>query len=155
MMRLTNGTVNLFKLIEDAISEAKTKGSSTLVLKFEKASVSEDIEAFGLITTDSADSADSADMGLDFIIKNMHIIPDFIDINQLNLSVRSYNCLTRIGIRDIGMLKKAIIDGIEDERYPAYNHPLFNVRNLGQKSADEIFHRLSDLICAFKSVQKD
>ena len=148
-MRLTNGTVNLFKLIEDAISEAKTKGSSILILKFEKASVSEDIEAFGLITTDSAN------MGLDFIIKNMHIIPDFIDIKQLNLSVRSYNCLARFGIRDIGMLKKAIIDGMEDDRYPAYNHPLFKVRNLGPKSADDIFHRLSDLICAFKSIQKE
>ena len=148
-MKLTNGTVNLFKLIEDAISEAKTKGSSTLVLKFEKASVSEDIEAFGLITTDSAD------MDLDFIIKNLHIIPDFIEIKKLNLSVRSYNCLARYGIRDTGALKKALVEGVNDERYPAYNYPLFKVRNLGPKSANEILHRLADMICMFNNVQKE
>lgn len=55
-------------------------------------------------------------------------------IDALNLSVRSYNCLYRSGINTIGDLK----------RYLDENSSLNNVRNLGNKNADEVIDRLID-----------
>ncbi|MGN0406536.1 MAG: DNA-directed RNA polymerase subunit alpha C-terminal domain-containing protein [Bariatricus sp.] len=54
------------------------------------------------------------------------------DVTELELSVRSYNCLRRAGFRRIGDLVDHI-DGKED---------LLKIRNLGRKSADEILMNL-------------
>ena len=54
-------------------------------------------------------------------------------ILELELSVRSYNCLKRAGINTIGDLIKMTPE------------QLVNVRNLGKKSLDEIMLKLADL----------
>lgn len=54
-------------------------------------------------------------------------------IVELELSVRSYNCLKRAGINTIGELIKMTPE------------QLVNVRNLGKKSLDEIMLKLADL----------
>ena len=54
-------------------------------------------------------------------------------ILDLELSVRSYNCLKRAGINTIGDLIKMTPE------------QLVNVRNLGKKSLDEIMLKLADL----------
>lgn len=50
------------------------------------------------------------------------------DINELELSVRSHNCLRRVGIQSVGDLVNRI-EGKQD---------LLKIRNLGARSADEI-----------------
>ena len=55
------------------------------------------------------------------------------NIAELELSVRSYNCLKRAGINSLGDLLKMTPD------------QLVNVRNLGKKSLDEILQKLSDM----------
>ncbi len=54
-------------------------------------------------------------------------------IEDLDLSVRSYNCLKRSGIDTIGNLT-ALSEG-----------EMMKIRNLGQKSYDEILHKLATL----------
>ena len=54
------------------------------------------------------------------------------DIDELELSVRSYNCLRRAGYQTINSVVNDI-DRRED---------LFKIRNLGRKSADEVMLRL-------------
>ncbi len=54
-------------------------------------------------------------------------------ILELELSVRSYNCLKRAGINTLGDLLKMS------------SEQLVNVRNLGKKSLDEIMQKLTDL----------
>ena len=53
-------------------------------------------------------------------------------IDELELSVRSYNCLRRAGYQTINSVVNDI-DRRED---------LFKIRNLGRKSADEVMLRL-------------
>lgn len=55
-----------------------------------------------------------------------------IDISELNLSVRSYNCLRRAGWNTVGDILKSIDD----------KQDLRRVRNLGSRSADEILQIL-------------
>lgn len=55
------------------------------------------------------------------------------NIQELELSVRSYNCLKRAGINTLGDLIKMTPE------------QLVNVRNLGKKSLDEIIQKLADL----------
>lgn len=55
-----------------------------------------------------------------------------IDISELNLSVRSYNCLKRAGWDTVG----DILNSINDKQ------DLRRVRNLGSRSADEILQIL-------------
>lgn len=55
------------------------------------------------------------------------------NILDLELSVRSYNCLKRAGINTLGDLMKMTPE------------QLVNVRNLGKKSLDEIMQKLADL----------
>jgi len=69
------------------------------------------------------------------IVQEKAIIPENfenINITRMNFSVRSYNCLTRIGINTLEELSKL---SIED---------LFKVRNLGKKSMDEIISKLEE-----------
>ena len=58
---------------------------------------------------------------------------DQIPIDELNLSIRSYNCLMRAGIRTVGDLR-ALTE--ED---------LIHIRNLGRKSTEEIRRKLAEL----------
>lgn len=60
------------------------------------------------------------------------IAPDTL-IDELDLSVRSYNCLKRAGICTVGELLEA-----EKEDF-------VKIRNLGRKSAEEIRHKLSQI----------
>ena len=55
------------------------------------------------------------------------------NIAELELSVRSYNCLKRAGINTV----QELIRKTPEE--------LVNVRNLGKKSLDEVYQKLSDL----------
>lgn len=55
-------------------------------------------------------------------------------IEELNLSVRSYNCLKRAGICTVGDLVERI-----DNRTD-----LLKIRNLGTRSADEIMEAIMD-----------
>ena len=55
------------------------------------------------------------------------------DIQEMDLSVRSFNCLKRAGISTIGDLVEKIDSGSD----------LLNLRNLGEKSASEI------MLCLF------
>ncbi|MBM4235438.1 MAG: DNA-directed RNA polymerase subunit alpha [Firmicutes bacterium] len=56
-----------------------------------------------------------------------------LTIEELDLSVRSYNCLKRAGINTVGELVRKT----EDE--------MMKVRNLGKKSLEEVEHKLLDL----------
>ena len=56
-----------------------------------------------------------------------------ITIEELNLSVRSYNCLKREGINTVGDL----VQKSEGE--------LMDIRNFGQKSIDEVKLKLEEL----------
>ena len=57
-------------------------------------------------------------------------------IDELELSVRSYNCLKRAGINTVEELCKM---SSED---------MMHVRNLGRKALEEILQKLKDMGCA-------
>ena len=63
---------------------------------------------------------------------------DAITIEELNLSVRSYNCLKREGINTVGDLR---------QRSEA---ELMDIRNFGQKSIDEVKGKLDELGLALR-----
>ena len=54
-------------------------------------------------------------------------------IEELDLSVRSYNCLKRAGINTVEELSNKS----EDD--------MMKVRNLGKKSLEEVIHKLEEL----------
>jgi len=60
------------------------------------------------------------------------------DIEDLNLSVRSFNCLRRYGIVTVGDL----VQKTEEE--------IMNLRNFGKKSLDEIKSKLAEYNLALK-----
>ena len=60
-------------------------------------------------------------------------------IEDLDLSVRSFNCLKRAGIDTVGDL----VDKTEDD--------MMKVRNLGRKSLDEVKKKLQELGLALKT----
>ncbi|PKM80251.1 MAG: DNA-directed RNA polymerase subunit alpha [Firmicutes bacterium HGW-Firmicutes-13] len=60
-------------------------------------------------------------------------------IEELDLSVRSYNCLKRAGINTV---QELILKTEED---------MMKVRNLGKKSLEEVQHKLADLNLSLKS----
>ena len=62
-------------------------------------------------------------------------------IEELDLSVRSYNCLKRAGIQTVQELAQKT----EDE--------MIKVRNLGKKSLKEVKEKLQELGLAFKNVE--
>lgn len=63
-------------------------------------------------------------------------------IENLDLSMRSYNCLKRAGIRTIGDLLNL-----------TYND-LFKIRNLGRKSMKEVLDKIHDLGLKFRGEQR-
>jgi len=79
--------------------------------------------------------------GLFEIRKNMHslglemneTVEKYIGIEELNLTVRSYDRLKRSGINTVDDLQKIDIDR------------LFRIRNLGRKSTDEIVEKMHSL----------
>ena len=56
-----------------------------------------------------------------------------MNIDELELSVRSYNCLKRAGINTVGELCNRT------------SEDMMKVRNLGRKSLDEVLAKLSEL----------
>ena len=64
------------------------------------------------------------------------------NIAELELSVRSYNCLKRAGINTVQELIKKTPD------------ELVNVRNLGKKSLEEVYLKLSDLGLTLKDEEE-
>ncbi len=64
---------------------------------------------------------------------------DDMSIDELELSVRSYNCLKRAGINTVGEL----VNRSEDD--------MMKVRNLGRKSLDEVMNKLKELGLKFNS----
>lgn len=64
-------------------------------------------------------------------------------IGELELSVRSYNCLKRAGINTVSELTKLTPE------------ELVNVRNLGKKSLDEIYQKLSDMGLTLRMIESD
>lgn len=83
----------------------------------------------------------------DNIDEHVHI-GGLSEIDFLNLSVRSYNCLKRAGLHDVNKVRAAIISG-----------DILKVRNLGKRSIAEIIYKLevysrpfdADEITAFDS----
>lgn len=61
-----------------------------------------------------------------------------INIDELELSVRSYNCLKRAGINTVGELVNKTADD------------MMKVRNLGRKSLDEVLAKLKELGLSLK-----
>ena len=61
-----------------------------------------------------------------------------MQIEELELSVRSYNCLKRAGISTVGEL----CNKTQDE--------MMKVRNLGRKSLDEVVEKLSEMGLHFR-----
>ena len=62
-----------------------------------------------------------------------------MSIEELELSVRSFNCLKRAGINTVAELCEMSVDD------------MMKVRNLGKKSLDEIQLKLEELKLGFKS----
>ena len=62
-------------------------------------------------------------------------------IEDMDLSVRSFNCLKRAGINTIADL----VDKTEDD--------MMKVRNLGRKSLDEVKKKLDEFGVSLKSVE--
>lgn len=91
----------------------------------------------GTKPTDEADEYDDGfdcfSDGIDDAIEETKGPAAFMPIEELNLSIRSYNCLKRTGIDTVDRLKK--LSGDE----------LRNIRNLGIKAFEEIRGKLSRL----------
>ena len=68
------------------------------------------------------------------------------DVSELNLSVRSFNCLKRAGCNTIGDIIK-IIDGDDNG--------LKKIRNLGSRSEKEILEKINEYREHFKSMELD
>ncbi|MDR0888398.1 MAG: DNA-directed RNA polymerase subunit alpha, partial [Coriobacteriales bacterium] len=60
-------------------------------------------------------------------------------VEDLNLSVRSYNCLKRAGIHTV----RQLLDFSEDD--------LLNIRNFGTKSIDEVKEKLEEMDMGLKN----
>jgi len=63
---------------------------------------------------------------------------DYVSIEDLDLSVRSYNCLRRAGINSL----EDIIEKTEEE--------MLHIRNLGRKNLEEIKSKLEEYGFSFK-----
>ena len=69
--------------------------------------------------------------------------PDTVPIDELDLSVRSNNCLRRAGINTV----KDLLEKTEED--------MMKIRNLGKKSLEEIKNKLSDMGLSFKQSVDD
>ena len=56
-----------------------------------------------------------------------------IKIEELDLTVRSFNCLKKAGIEEVGQLSKLSLN------------ELLKIKNLGRKSLDEILEKMKEL----------
>jgi len=84
--------------------------------------------------------------------QNVDVIPDpnptstnkvlDMSIDELELSVRSYNCLKRAGINTVEQL----CDKTPDD--------MMKVRNLGRKSLDEVLIKLKELGLSLKAAEE-
>ncbi len=95
------------------------------------------IDIFGLFTDGYQGSGAAAETRR--VGGSRTVITDERPIEDLELTVRSYNCLKREGVDTIGQLATMT----EEE--------LMNIRNLGMKSVDEIRSRLLELGYAMES----
>ena len=80
------------------------------------------------------------------ILPNPHIIEDEVEevqapsisIEDLELSVRAYNCLKRASINSLPeLLKKS-------------EHDLLNIKNFGKKSSDEVIEKLHQVVLSLQ-----
>ena len=62
-----------------------------------------------------------------------------MSIEEMDLSVRSYNCLKRAGINTVEELTNKTSDD------------MMKVRNLGRKSLEEVIEKLKELGLSFRS----
>jgi DNA-directed RNA polymerase subunit alpha len=85
------------------------------------------------------DTADKVEITSDKPEEDRERILD-MTIEELDLSVRSYNCLKRAGINTVGELVRKT----EDE--------MMKVRNLGKKSLEEVEHKLTELGFSFNKI---
>ena len=93
------------------------------------------VESIGLMgDADELMNDDWIDSDNSFVLPEPCASPLDIMIEDLQLSVRSYNCLLRANIRTVGEIAKHSQEWL-----------LQNVRNLGRKSVDEIVERLEIL----------
>ena len=91
--------------------------------EYEKAEeIYQSIEKHGLLSTLKTFFGDEYEMQLPFYDEARNL-----PIEELGLSVRSFNCLKRAGINTVGACVKAIKEG-----------NLLSIRNLGRKSVCEI-----------------
>jgi len=88
------------------------------------------------------------------IVMNDGISPEAIamNIDELELSVRSYNCVKRHGIRTVGellvRLKKSASEYLELDRQQMVDAIIgLDIRNLGRKSAEEVANCLCEVLC--------
>ena len=65
-----------------------------------------------------------------------------MSIDELELSVRSYNCLKRAGINTVEELTNKTSDD------------MMKVRNLGRKSLDEVLEKLKELGLSLSSLEE-
>ena len=65
-----------------------------------------------------------------------------MSIDDLDLSVRSFNCLKRAGVNTVGDL----VNKTEEE--------MIKVRNLGRKSLEEVIYKLNSLGLSLKSSEE-
>jgi len=116
----SNGTVD--------VTTALSQAADLLIEHFVQisaitGSASKDVED-QVISSSSSDSADLSDT-----VEGSSDEPG-ITIDELELSVRAYNCLKRASINSMAeLLKKS-------------EHDLLNIKNFGKKSSDEVIERL-------------
>ena len=87
---------------------------------------------------DLSDSARNADIMVEKP-EDSHDVVLGLTIEEMDLSVRSYNCLKRAGINTV----EDLINKTEDE--------MMKVRNLGRKSLDEVLGKLQEVGLSLKS----
>ena len=68
--------------------------------------------------------------------------PDDLSIEELDLSVRSFNCLKRAGINTVGELRRMSRDD------------LMKVRNFGRKSQEEVIQKLASMSLTLRDEQE-
>jgi len=99
------------------------------------------IEHFSVFT-DLSDSVNVTEIMIERVESTKDRMLD-MSIEELDLSVRSYNCLKRAGINTVAHLAKKT----EDD--------MMKVRNLGRKSLEEVLKKLEDLGLNLQSEDKD
>ncbi|MBO6215531.1 MAG: DNA-directed RNA polymerase subunit alpha [Lachnospiraceae bacterium] len=116
----TNGTLDP----DEAVSLAAKVLSEHLNLFINLSDAANDVSI--MVKDEAVDATSSGDMA----------------IEELELSVRSYNCLKRAGISTVSEL----CDKTSDD--------MMKVRNLGRKSLDEVLQKLSDLGLGLKNSEE-